>query len=65
MGRLMTVAEVSELTTLAGSTLYDWRVKKVGPRSFKLNGRVVYDEDDVRGWIEAQRAATATDKATS
>jgi predicted DNA-binding transcriptional regulator AlpA len=56
---LVTVAEVAEMTTLAESTLYDWRAKEKGPRSFKLNGRVVYIEREVVEWIAAQQETTS------
>jgi predicted DNA-binding transcriptional regulator AlpA len=63
MGRLITVAEFAELTTIAESTAYDWRARSIGPLSFKLNGRVVYDLDDVTAWIAAQRQASQKGKS--
>jgi predicted DNA-binding transcriptional regulator AlpA len=56
---LVTVAEVAEMTTLAESTLYDWRAKEKGPRSFKLNGRVVYIE---REGCRVDRGAAGDDQ---
>jgi prophage regulatory protein len=36
-----------------------WRHRGEGPRSFKLGRNVFYDETDVAGWVEAQKAKTA------
>jgi predicted DNA-binding transcriptional regulator AlpA len=55
--RLVTVKDVAAMTTLAESTLFDWRAKGKGPRSFKFGARVVYVEADVLEWIAAQQAA--------
>ncbi len=59
--RLLSVAEVSELTRVPQATLRYWRCKgDVGPQSFKVGPkRVVYREDDVLAWIDDQRRATA------
>lgn len=62
---LLTVKDVAALTTLAESTLFDWRAKSKGPRSFKLNGRVVYAEQDVLDWIGQQQAATTRGDAAT
>jgi len=56
--RVITVEDVAAMTRLAESTLYDWRAKGKGPRSFKLGRRVVYVEQDVLDWIEQQQANT-------
>lgn len=60
--RLMTVAEVSALTSLSPSTLYDWasKGKDDGPRTFRLGGRRVYHESAVRDWIDSQDTATGS-----
>jgi prophage regulatory protein len=57
--RLLTVGEISAMTTLADSTLYVWASKGRGPRSFKLGGRRVYREDEVLAWIAEQEQATS------
>lgn len=60
--RLLTAAQVAELTTLKPSTLRAWRStgRKDVPQGFKLGGRVVWDEADVLAWIEAQAASGAS-----
>lgn len=57
--RPLTPAEVSELTGVPVGTLRQWRHNNIGPRSWKLAGRVRYDVADVNAWMDAQRAATA------
>jgi predicted DNA-binding transcriptional regulator AlpA len=57
--RLLTVKEVAAMTTLAESTLFDWRAQGKGPRSFKFGARVVYDEAEVLEWIAAQQDDTS------
>jgi predicted DNA-binding transcriptional regulator AlpA len=52
MGRLLTVAQVSERTTLSEGTLRWLRHKGQGPRCAKLGKRVVYREEDVELWLE-------------
>lgn len=57
--RLLDVPEVARRTTVKPSTLYSWRAAGIGPKSFRLCGRVVYRESVVRAWIDAREAAEA------
>jgi predicted DNA-binding transcriptional regulator AlpA len=57
--RFITVADVARMTTLAESTLYDWRGKGKGPRSSKFGARVVYVEAEVLEWIATQQDDTS------
>jgi predicted DNA-binding transcriptional regulator AlpA len=52
MGRLLTITQVSDLTTLSEGTLRWLRHKGKGPRSSKLGRRIVYREEDVELWLE-------------
>ncbi|MGI8815489.1 MAG: helix-turn-helix transcriptional regulator [Pseudonocardia sp.] len=54
--RLLTMMEVHALTGTPVDTLRFWRHKGVGPKSFRLGRRVVYDRSDVELWIAEQRA---------
>jgi len=58
MTRLLRHADVSEMIGVPVPTLRDWRVKGKGPRSFRVNGTVVYKDEDVDAWIEEQYAAS-------
>lgn len=56
--RMLTEADVVEMTGLARGTLAYYRHAGTGPRSYKLGRRVRYDETDVLDWIAQQKAAT-------
>lgn len=51
MDRLMTISEVSELLRVPLGTLRDWRLRGIGPRSFRLGKRVVYAQTDVETYV--------------
>lgn len=52
---LKTMAEVSEMTRIPVATLRWYRnLGNKGPRSALLGGRVMYREQDVLAWINAQ-----------
>jgi predicted DNA-binding transcriptional regulator AlpA len=55
MSHLLTMPEVAELTRRPIATLRHWRWTGTGPESFRLGRRVMYREEDVASWIEAQR----------
>jgi predicted DNA-binding transcriptional regulator AlpA len=42
----------------AKQTLYQWRNRGIGPRSYKLGNRVFYDREDVERWIAEQKELT-------
>lgn len=45
-------------TGIPQETLRYWRHRGTGPKSFKLGPKkVVYSEDDLNAWIDAQRDA--------
>jgi predicted DNA-binding transcriptional regulator AlpA len=52
--KLLKLPEVSEMTGIPEATLRFWRHQGTGPRSAKLGRRVVYREEDVKAWIDAQ-----------
>ena len=53
MSRLLSLTQVSEMTTVPEGTLRWLRHKGKGPRSAKLGRRVVYREEDVERWLES------------
>ena len=57
--KMLTEADVVEMTGLARGTLAYYRHAGTGPRSYKLGRRVRYDEADVLAWIAESKAATA------
>lgn len=62
MGRLLTAQEVAAMTSLSPETLYTWAARKRTdvPTGFKLGGRRVWDEDEIRAWIDQQRQAATS-----
>lgn len=54
----MTTEEVAASTRTPAATLRYWRWRGIGPRSYKLGRRVVYDRNDVERWIAEQKKAT-------
>ena len=58
---LLTITEAAELLRAPVATLRYWRHLGTGPRSFRLGRRVLYRDDDLRGWIDARRDSGAPD----
>ena len=56
--RMLTEADVVQMTGRPRGTLAYYRHAGTGPRSYKLGRRVRYDEPDVLAWIAAQKSAT-------
>jgi excisionase family DNA binding protein len=56
MPTYLTTAEVAETLRTPTETVRFWRHVGKGPKSFKVGRRVLYAEDDLRAWIEAQQA---------
>ncbi len=54
MTNILTLDEVADLTRTSPNTLRFWRHQGTGPHSFKLGRRVMYREEDVLAWMQAQ-----------
>jgi predicted site-specific integrase-resolvase len=54
----LTTAELSKEFKVADITLRGWRHRGIGPRWFKLGGRVVYKRSDVEAWMQEQYEQT-------
>lgn len=63
--KIVTLAEVAEKTRIPLATLRYYRATGVGPKLWKLGGRVVAYEDDVDAWIQEQYEATSTTKVSA
>jgi excisionase family DNA binding protein len=50
--RILTVKQVSELLQAKQSTVYAWAEQRLMP-SFKINGLLRFDEDEVHQWLRA------------
>lgn len=51
---LINEKRVAELTNQPAGTIRYWRAKGIGPKFAKFGSRVVYREQDVIDWINAQ-----------
>lgn len=56
--QVLRTKDVHGLIGVPVSTLRWWRHRGEGPPSYRLNGSVVYDRDDVLRWRDEQRAAS-------
>ena len=56
---LLIASEVAAITRIPEATLAYWRANDRGPRSFKLQHRVVYRRVAVEAWISEQEALSA------
>lgn len=63
--KLLTEAELSELTGVPVATLVDWWYRRRGPSYVKLGARVRYRESDVEAWLAERTVATSDMPATS
>jgi predicted DNA-binding transcriptional regulator AlpA len=57
MTALLKIPEVSAMTGVPEATLRFYRHQGTGPKSFKLGRRVMYREEDVTAWVQAQYEA--------
>lgn len=58
--RILTPAQVSEMTGLAPSTLANWRVLGKGPAWFKIGRLVRYRPEAVEAWLNRLEAPSST-----
>lgn len=54
----LSTAEAAVHTGIPASTLRYYRHQGIGPASYKVGTRVVYDVADLNTWLDAQKAAT-------
>ena len=50
---MWTVEELSEKLHASPETVRSWRKNGTGPRAYKIGRHVLFEEADVRAWIEA------------
>jgi hypothetical protein len=51
MSDLLTETEAATILRLKIKTLQEWRRRKVGPRYYKIGGRVKYALEDLRAYL--------------
>ena len=59
MTKYIRVKQVSEITTLKQGTLYNLHSRGEGPPVIRINGRLLYAEDEVYRWIESHATVKA------
>ena len=52
--RLMRTRETAEMLGISENTLKSWRQQGRGPKGARMEGILVWREQDVRAWIDAQ-----------
>src|SRR5688500_18356337 len=60
---LFTTSELSTLIKRAPETLVRWRRTRVGPPFLVIEGRVLYDEEEVKRWLESRRIHSTSPRA--
>lgn len=48
----MTIGEVAEMVNIPVNTLRYWRHRGRGPHGARVEGRLLYREEDVRAWVD-------------
>ncbi|MEU8264944.1 helix-turn-helix domain-containing protein [Micromonospora sp. NPDC048999] len=57
--RMAGIHEVADYLGLKVQTLYNWRVKGIGPKSSRVGGLVRYRWSDVDAWLESRAKGDA------
>lgn len=50
----MTLPEVATVLRVSPRTLYAWREEGGGPPGFRVGRRLLFDRDEVKGWVRAR-----------
>jgi predicted DNA-binding transcriptional regulator AlpA len=64
--KAMSLKEAAEYLGLELSTLYNWRVKQIGPPSYALSPRkIIYRKKEIDRWLEERKEVfDGSDKAS-
>jgi hypothetical protein len=54
----MNTEQASRYTGMASATLRYYRHADIGPRSYKIGSKVIYERADLEAWVAGQRAAS-------
>ena len=58
---LLGVPELAEYLGVPVQTIYDWRLRGIGPPAYRFGKRIKFTVSDVRAWVEQQRDAGSPD----
>lgn len=56
--QLLTVQQAAERLGVSPSTMYGYRWRGIGPRSFRRGGRVLFRANDIDDFLAREREAT-------
>jgi predicted DNA-binding transcriptional regulator AlpA len=62
--RILSIKEAADILGRPVPTLRYWRATGKGPRVVKTEGRIGYDEADLRAYIDANRGAVTSVRAS-
>ena len=58
MNNLLSTSDVAEILHIPERTLDNWSWKGIGPRFARVGRYRRYDPDDLRRWLESQKAGS-------
>ena len=58
---LWTLDELCTKLRATPRTVHGWRRRGTAPAAYKIGRHLMFDEADVRAWLEARRTTSATD----
>ncbi|MGH2705158.1 MAG: helix-turn-helix domain-containing protein [Actinomycetota bacterium] len=56
--RLLSVEEVADMLQVPVQTIYQWRLRRIGPPSMRVGRYVRFDPGDLKRWIDARKKAS-------
>lgn len=60
--RYLTTEEAASVVCRSTSTLAKWRCKGFGPPFYEVGGRILYDPDELREFVESRRCRSTSDR---
>lgn len=61
---LWTLNELCTKLRVTPRTVHGWRRRGTAPAGYRVGRHLMFDEADVRAWLEARRTTSATDDET-
>lgn len=56
--QLLSVDEVAAMLQVPIKTIYQWRLRGLGPKSMRIGRYLRFDPEDVSRWIEGRKKAS-------
>lgn len=58
---MATPEEVAEYLVVSVKTIYDWRLKRIGPKAYKVGNHLRYRWAEVDKWVDEQSEDAVAD----